>query len=76
MRKNKNCVQAETETYKVQKLSPTHQLILYAVSLDIFSVSVFVYFPVLVFKSLLQTNGIYSLIIFLDSIQIVDLKSS
>ena len=37
---------------------------MYAVSFDIFSVSVFSYFPVLVFKSRRHTNFIYSLIFF------------
>ena len=71
MRKNKNCVKAETKTYKAQKPVPNT-----SADFDMFSLSVFVYFPVLVFKSRLQTNGIYSLIIFFNAIQIVDLKSS
>ena len=46
----KNCIKAETETYKIQNLVPnTSSGFVYAVSFDMFSVSVFVYFPVLVF---------------------------
>ena len=61
---------------KYKNRSPTHQLICIRCQFRyVFSFS-FVYFPVLVFKSRLQTNGIYSLIIFFNAIQIVDLKSS
>ena len=59
------------------KTGPQHiSWFVYAMSFDMFSVSVFIYVPVLVFKSRRQTNGMYSLIIFLNAIQIVDLKYS
>ena len=42
--KNKNCVKAETETYKIQKPVPNTLA-------DFITLSVFEYFPVLVLKS-------------------------
>ena len=67
-----NCVKAETKTYTIPVYTSADFCTL-SVSIC-FPFSVFVYVPVLVFKSRLQTNGIYS--VFLNAIQIVDLKSS
>ena len=72
--KNKNGVKAEIETYKIKKPGP--QLV-YAVSFDMFSVSVFFQkFSGFSFLNRQQTNGIYSIVFFLNEIQIVDLESS
>ena len=61
-KKNKNCVIAETETYKVQKPVPNISADLCSLSGCIcFQFQFFLYFLVLVFKSRLQSNGIYSL---------------
>ena len=58
-KETKICVKAET--YKIQKRSPTHQLICVRCQFqNVFSFSICL-FLVLVFKSRRQTNGIYSL---------------
>ena len=73
----KSSVKAETKTYKVQKPVPNTSADLCTLSVSIWFQFQFLYiFRYLVFKSLQQTNGINSLILFLSAIQIVDLKSS
>ena len=76
-KKNKNCVKAETKTYKVQKPVPNTSADLCTLSVSICFQFQFLYmFRYLVFKSRQQTIGIYSPILFLNAIQILDLKSS
>ena len=77
MRKNKNCVKAETKTSKVQKPAPNTSADFCTLSVSLCFQFQFLYmFRYLDFKSRRQKNGIYSQILFLNAIQIIDLKSS